>query len=159
MSVQNRTTGWALFAVAGFIALVVALNRTPVEPVVFAMSIQTSDGSVLASPVVVGEAGKSVAVRMVCEDAPGQERMSLVLEPMSSTDGQILYSYELSVPGQIPMSRGTVSLSPGAEKSIQVRPNDPKGGVMLSLFTAPLKHPGIERYLKLRKARISAIAS
>ena len=129
----------------------------PADTMVFAMSVE--DGSaVLASAVVPGEAGQKVQVRMVCEADPAIERMRLTLDPVGVEDGQVLYSYELSVKGHVETQRGTVKLAMGRERRIKIRSNGP-GGVTLSLYAAPLRHPGVERYLQQRKVRLAPAAS
>jgi hypothetical protein len=122
------------------------------KAMVFALSVQAPNGDLLASPVVVGAAGQKVQVHLVCEKDPRAERMSLTLDPMGVEDGDLLYSYELSVAGRVQAEHGTVKLAVGRERKINVRPNDPRGGVTLSLYAAPLNHPGVERYLLQRKA-------
>ena len=133
-------------------------SSTEDKALVFAMTVHTPTGDLLASPVVVGEEGKSVRVRLVCEEDPLEEQMSIVLNPIGREDGQLLYSYELTVAGRVTSEHGTVKLQPGKERQIRVRPNDPKG-VYLSVYAAPLRHPGLEQFLKLRKLKRPAIAT
>jgi hypothetical protein len=128
------------------------------DPVVFAMSVESPDGRIIASPVVVGSAGGKLEVRLVCEEDPRRERMSLVLDPVAETDGAVRYSYELSVAGRFESERGTIELASGRERRIEVRPADAKG-VTLQLYSAPINHPGLERYLKARRLRLAAAAS
>ena len=128
------------------------------KALVFAMTVQTPTGDLLASPVVVGQEGQRLQVRLMCEEDPLEERMSITLHPMGIEDGQLLYSYELSVAGRVSSERGTVRLEPGHERQIHVHPGDSKG-VLLSLYAAPLKHPGLEKFLRFRKLRRTTIAT
>lgn len=159
MTPRARRTATAAFVGCILAAVaVVAMPASKVEdPLVFALSVLSPEGRVLASPVVVGAPGQKVEVRLMCEKDPRVERMSLVLDPLeSSPDGSMDYKYELSVAGRVEKVRGTVRLLPGDEKSIAVRPahgfGDPRG-VQLALFAAPLKHPGVEQYLKDRREK------
>ncbi len=128
------------------------------EPYVFAMSVRNAEGDVLASPVVVGQAGRKMEVRLMCEADPRLERMSLVLEPVQSAGGDLAYNYELSVAGHVDGARGTVHLTRGTEQHIRV-PGAGTRGVTLALYAAPLKHPGLERYLRERRRRLGRTAS
>lgn len=151
----RRLASTALATCVGAAALVVALAPADLsdEPVVFALALQDPDGSVIASPVVVGGVGQKVEVRMMCESDPRHERMSLVLDPMeSSVEGELAYSYELKVAGRVASARGTVRLPTGAEQRIEV---DGDGGVTMALFAAPIGFPGVERYLKDRRERLT----
>jgi hypothetical protein len=91
------------------------------KAMVFALSVQAPNGDLLASPVVVGAAGQKVQVHLVCEKDPRAERMSLTLDPMGVEDGDLLYSYELSVAGRVQAEHGTVKLAVGRERKINVR--------------------------------------
>lgn len=133
-------------------------NSPQDKALVFAMSVHTPSGDLLASPVVLGQEGQRVHVRLMCEEDPLEERMSIILSPMGREDGELLYSYELSIAGRVTSESGTVKLHPGTERQISVRPNDPKG-VLLSVYAAPLKHPGLEKFLKLRKNKRHTIAT
>lgn len=155
----RRTRRLASAALASCIALaacVVALAPAEVsgEPVVFALALQDPDGSVIASPVVLGDVGQKVEVRMMCRSDPRHERMSLVLDPLeSSVDGELAYSYELKVAGRVSSAKGTVRLTTGAEQRIEV---DGEGsGVTMALYAAPIGHPGVERYLEDRRERLA----
>lgn len=138
-------------------AAVVAFSPASVavdESVVFALSVQDPDGRVIASPVVLGEAGQKVEVRMMCESDPLRERMSLVLDPMESfVDGELAYSYELKVAGRVSSAKGTVRLSTGAEQRIDVMGDE--ADVTMALFAAPIDYPGVEHYLVKRRARLA----
>jgi hypothetical protein len=158
---SRRTRRIALFVIAALgVTLFAFYKRSSSQDkaLVFAMMVQTPGGDLLASPVVVGEEGQRLQVRLMCEEDPREERMSLTLDPLGIEDGHMLYSYELSVAGRVDSEHGTVRLQPGKERRIEVRPNDPKG-VLLSLYAAPLKHPGLEKFLLLRKYKRSTIAS
>jgi hypothetical protein len=158
---SRRTRRVALIATLtlGLVATLLYKWSSPQDKaLVFAMTVQTPTGTLLASPVVIGEEGKQLQVRLMCEEDPLEERMSLTLQPMGVEDGHLLYSYELSVAGRVSSERGTVLLEPGEERQIHVHPGDQKG-VLLSLYAAPLKHPGLEKFLKLRKLRRSTIAT
>ena len=159
MTSRARRLGGALFLTLSAIAFYLYKPANAAdEQMVFAVAVQSDEGNVLASPVVMGEVGQRVQVRMMCEKDPEQERMRLTLSPVGAEDGQMLYSYELSVAGRLVSERGTVKLSPGNERKIRLRPGDPQG-VTLSLYAAPLKHPGLERYLKVRKALLARAAT
>ena len=153
----RRFASWAFGLCVAAAAGLVALTPSDIaeeEPVVFALAVQDPDGSVIASPVVLGGAGQKVEVRMMCESDPRFERMSLVLDPLeSSVDGELAYSYELRVAGRVERARGTVRLPTGAEQRIEVTGGD--SGVTLALFAAPIGHPGVERYLKDRRERLA----
>jgi len=152
------TLGFVVLCGAALLAYSRLGTARPVsEPMVFALSVQDGDG-VLASPVVLGAAGQKVNVRMMCEQDPATERMHLTLNPLGAEDGQMLYSYELSVAGRVEAEHGTVKLAMGHERRIRIRSNTP-GGVTLSLYAAPIRHPGVERYLQLRKARLTPASS
>ena len=94
----------------------------------------------------------------MCEQDPAVERMHLTLSPLGTEDGQMLYSYELSVAGRVNAEHGTVQLAMGRERRIRIHSNTP-GGVTLSLYAAPIRHPGVERYLQQRKMRRAPAAS
>ena len=103
------------------------------------MSVQDDSGNTVGSPVVVGKAGQKVQVRLVCEDNPQVERMRVTLDPQGIEDGQLLYSYELSVPGHLnEQQHGTVKLAMGHEHRIHLRPAGSKG-VLFTLSAEPLK--------------------
>jgi hypothetical protein len=130
------------------------------ELYVFAMSVQTDDGRLVGSPVVVGQAGGKVAVRLVCERDPSTERMSLTLNPLvGGEDGRLRYSYELNVPGRIDHERGTFAFAPGDEQRVVLRSADPSRSVTLALYAAPVQHPDLERYLKARRAKLARTAT
>jgi hypothetical protein len=148
----RRLATVAMFAL-GALGFAFYQARPAEEPIVFAMSVQDPEGGLLASPVVVGASGRKVEVRLMCDDDPRLERMSLVLDPISTEDGAVTYSYVLSVSGSVERAQGTVQLRAGAEKRIAVHPAGAKG-VTLALYAAPLKHPGVERYLRERRARL-----
>lgn len=159
MSRRTRRFASAVLA-ASVVALaaVVAFGPEPAaaddEPVVFAMSVQDPDGRVIASPVVLGDAGQKVEVRMMCESDPRRERMSLVLDPVESfVEGELAYSYELKVAGRVTSAKGTVRLSTGAEQRIDVMGD--ASDVTMALFAAPIDHPGVENYLVKRRARLA----
>jgi len=162
MSVGNRRV--ATVALSTFCLVACFLYKgapTPEQPdarMVFGMTVESPNGDLLASPVVMGEPGQKVQVHLLCEADPRADRMSLTLEPMGVEDGQMLYSYDLSVAGRVKSEHGTVKLTPGKERSISVHPNDPHG-VTLSLFAAPLKHPNVARYLLNHKLRRHPAAS
>lgn len=124
------------------------------EPVVFALAVQEPDGRVIASPVVLGESGQKVEVRLMCVSDPLRERMSLVLDPMESlVEGEMAYSYELKVAGRVSSAKGTVRLAKGAEQRIDVAGDE--SDVTMALFAAPIDHPGVEHYLVERRARLA----
>jgi hypothetical protein len=142
------TAAFAFFCAASFFAYYSRSQPgapAPGDPMVFSMSVEDSGGDVLARPVVVGEPGQKVQVRLVCEADPQTEKMHLTLDPMGVENGQLLYSYELSVAGHVDTQRGTVKLSMGRERRIRIHPNDSKG-VTLSLYAESLGH-----YLKRHK--------
>ena len=120
------------------------------DRMVFGMTVEAPNGDLLASPVVMGDPGQTVEVHLVCEEDPRAERMSLTLQPMGVANGNLLYSYDLSVAGHVKNQKGTVQLTPGKERRISVQPDEP-GGVTLALFAAPVKHPNLGRYLQNRK--------
>lgn len=136
-------------------ALVAGHDPVPAEPLVFALAVHAEDGRVLASPVVMGDSGQTVEVRLLCEQDPRHERMSLVLDPMTSSEGELSFSFELSVAGRVDRARGTVTLETGSEKRISVRSEGLPEGVTLALYAAPLKHPGVEQYLKDRREKLA----
>lgn len=153
---RRRLATWAfsLFCVVVF----AAWSRLPSAPsdtdsMVFSMSLRDSNGELLTSPSVSVEPGQKVQVRMVCEEDPQLEKMHLTLNPMGVENGQMLYSYELSVGGQGVSQRGTVKLAMGRERRIRIRQNDARGAT-LSLYAEPLK-----QYLQRRKARVPRVAS
>jgi len=151
MSRRKRRLASVLLAVFCAAAFWLYKGTSPADKaMVFAMTVHAENGDLLASPVVVGEAGQTVEIHLVCEEDPRAERMSLTLSPMGVEDGDLLYSYELSVAGRVKAERGTVKLAVGRERKIRLHPDDPRG-VTLSLYAAPLKHPGVERYLQQRK--------
>ncbi len=149
------TAAFAFFCAAAFFAYhsrSVTVPPAADDSMVFSMSVEDSGGDVLASPVVMGEPGQKVQVRLVCEADPQTERMHLTLDPMGVENGQLLYSYELSVAGHVDSQRGTVKLAMGRERRIHIHPNDSKG-VTLSLYAESLGH-----YLKRHKthARVAS---
>jgi hypothetical protein len=139
---NSRRLASAAFALFCAVSVIVWVRHgahgTTTDPVVFSMAVQDSEGDVLASPVVVGEPGQTVRVRLVCEADPNQEKMHLTLNPMGVEDGQLLYSYELSVAGHVDQQRGTLKLSMGRERRIHIRPDD-QHGVTLSLYAESLR--------------------
>lgn len=159
---SRRTRRWATFALVLVVVIGIDLLRsapgTVDSPLVFAVSVEEPGGRVLASPVVLGTQGRTVELRLVCESDSSSERMSLTLAPIGGEPEEMLYSYELSVAGRFDGARGTVRLSPGAEKRIFVHPDEPEG-VTLALFAAPVKHEGLEGYLRARRIRLGLAAS
>jgi len=152
----------ALFA--GACLLAIGLWHGPAqvpapETLVVAMSVEGADGQVFGSPVVLAPQGRRLRLDLVCEDDPRRERMSLVLDPVRGDDGSLRYSYSLSVPGRFSGEKGTVDLSPGQEKRIAVRPGDPRRGVTLALFAAPVRDRRVEPYLRHRRARLAKVSS
>jgi hypothetical protein len=123
------------------------------DKVVFSMSVADEGGEVLASPVVMSDPGQKVQVRLVCEDDPSVERMHVTLDPMGIEDGEMLYSYELSVAGHVQSQHGTVKLAMGKERKIRIRPSDNRG-VTFTVFAEPLK-----KYMQRRKAHLRPVAS
>jgi len=132
----------------------------PDDLLVLAMSVETDEGRVVGSPVVVGASGQRVEVRLVCEKNPAKEKMSVVLDPLESTDdGTIRYSYSLSVAGRMSHERGTVELTPGEERRIEVKPaNGKRRGVTFALYAAPVNQAGVGKYLRDRKQRLGVRA-
>ncbi len=128
------------------------------EPYVFAMSVRAANGNILASPVVVGTPGKKMEVRLMCESDPRLERMSLVLEPLQSSGSGLDYHYELTVPGHVNGACGVVHLTKGVEQEISVG-DDGSRRLTFALYAAPLKHPGLTRYLLERRLRLGRSAS
>lgn len=123
------------------------------DKVVFSMSVSDEGGEVLASPVVMSDPGQKVQVRLVCEKDPSVERMHVTLDPVGVEDGEMLYSYELSVAGHVQSQHGTMKLSMGKERKIHIRPNDTKG-VTFTVFAEPLK-----RYMQRHRAHPRPVAS
>lgn len=155
---RNRLFATATLAVCCVVGFDLFRPAAADEEYVFAMSVQDPDGALLASPVVVGVPGRKVEVRLMCEADARLERMSLVLEPLSDPAGGLSYSYDLSVAGSVQHARGTVRLEKGTEKRIAVRPGNARG-VTLGLFAAPLRQPGLEEYLRARRALLGRTAT
>lgn len=165
----RRKRRWTTFAFVLVCAAALALMRAPEaaspnapeapDALVFAFEVQSADGRVIASPVVLGAPGQSVTVRLMCEHYPELERLSITLDPQESTSQSLLYSYELSVAGRLHKERGTVALSPGDERRIDVLPRDRERGVTLGVYAAPVGHPGIESFLQERRVRLARTSS
>lgn len=159
----RRARRLSTFALAAVCFLGFDLFEAPVDDpdlYVFAMSVQTDDGRLVGSPVVVGAAGGKVEVRLVCERDPSRERMSLTLDPIvGGEDGHLRYSYVLNVPGRVDREHGTVEINPGDEQSITLRSEDSTRSVTLALYAAPLQHPDLERYLKARREKLARTQS
>lgn len=151
----RRLASAAFLACLGVAALVAGHEPASKGPLVYALAVTSEDGRVLASPVVLGDSGQKVEVRLLCERDPRYERMSLVLDPVASSEGELSFSFELSVAGRVERARGTVTLATGAEKRISVRSEGLPEGVTLALYAAPLKHPGVEQYLKDRREKLA----
>jgi hypothetical protein len=151
---QLATWAFGLFCTLTFAAWSRQPSAAPVpasDSMVFSMSLQDSNGDVLASPSVSVEPGQKVQVRMACEEDPQSDKMRLTLSPMGVENGQMLYSYELSVGGQVTSQKGTVKLAMGRERRIHLRDSR---GVTLSVYAEPLK-----QYLQRRKAKVARVAS
>lgn len=162
MTLRARRRATAAFGIATIAALWMldVPVRESSQPLVFALQVSSPDGQVLGSPLVVGAPGQTVRIRLMCESDPEVERLSITLDPDTdaSVDGEggaLRYEFELSVAGRFDRTRGTIELSLGDERHVDIGLDDPARGVRFAVYAAPVSHPGVESFLQARKLRLA----
>jgi hypothetical protein len=120
------------------------------QPLLFSLEVRDRAGSLLASPLLVGEEGRKLHLDLSQPAGPHSEplQMSLDLDPRSSGQGNLCVEYSLSLFGES-VRGGHLSIEMGRRRSVRVPgPGEP---LRLDLLVAPAGSPEFHRILLARR--------
>lgn len=118
----------------------------PDDTLFFAMQIADEEGTVLAEPKLLGMCGVPLQMTLAEPGRIEEPTMSLRLQPEARKDGSYEVAFELSVPGKVDRSRGTMTLRFGEEKSAFVP--YPGGRLEVQLVAFAVPSPEFDLYLE-----------
>lgn len=125
------------------------------QPVLYSIEVRDDQGALLASPLLVGEAGQSVHLalsRDVGPHSPGVSEsavnMSLDLTPGASSGENLCLDYRLSIDDGF-AHQGRIGVAYGERRSVDLRSG--AGSLHLELVVARAHSKAFDRLLRARR--------
>lgn len=118
-----------------------------------ALKLTTSDGSIIAQPRLIAQAGKPALLVLHAPGRPHEVLLSFRVQAARQRGGFIALRYELSFPDRSIITSGNLRLSPGVKQAIPL----PHGELVATWLAVPVPSDAFDAYLEAeRAARIAA---
>jgi len=113
-------------------------------PLLFSLEVRDATGSLLASPLLVGEEGRKVRLNLAQRSRPGVQ-MSLDLDPQPSGENAICLGFRLSMEGH--QHAGRIGVNYGERRSLRLDGHEP---LRLDFTVARAGSRAFDRILRAR---------
>jgi hypothetical protein len=118
------------------------------DPVLYSLEVRDGRGTLLASPMLVGEAGRPLHLNLSRDPRRRGVNMSLDLDPQPLDRENLCLGYRLSVGGGAP-HRGSVGVAYGQRRSLDLR--SAHGSLHVELVVARASTGAFDRILRARR--------
>ncbi len=137
------------------------LRKAPAEPaLLFSVEVRDDTGVLLASPMLVGEEGRSLhlSLSQAWPAGPHSEAaplsMSLDLDPQSTGGEEICLGFKLSIDDGVE-HRGQVSMSMGKRSLLRLGKSKHGESLLLAVTVARAGSPEFEKMLRKRRRSLT----